>query len=524
MKMENIKIRIYILSDSINLEECLKMALPIEGADCWIQTVHSGQQLKYDSESIVVIITSSMEEIEKNKIIAEECYRYYPVYIESFAEDCTIPDYITALWPAEESGDARTFRFKKLIKLITTEAYEWIYDTFLHTAIDHIPELVWFKDKKGAHVMVNQAFAQTVHKTREDVEGRGHYYIWDITPEEYSSGEYVCLESEEQVISAKRTLVFEEPVKTRDGMMHFITYKSPIFNKHNEVIGTVGVAHNVSDFSNMGIQLSLLIENIPFPLLICTAEWGLVQVNSYFQSVFKIDGALLASFDYKNWKSECLKPVSEKKRDETKHSVSQEFVFERKGIEFIYVVVEQEIRDYFFNSSGFFVLFHDVTIERNYERKILQAANTDPLTNLYNRRYFYEYVQKLSGKPVTLLYMDLDHFKEINDNFGHNRGDDVLRRTARYILEIFPNGIAFRLGGDEFAVLIEGIPEEEEIQEQCDSMVRSIKDMFRSEDSRFSVSIGMVSTDGKSMDIDELIHQGDEAMYSIKRKHHEEGR
>ena len=522
MKLGNIDITIYILSDSMELEESLNSVPRIEGTECRIRTVSSCDDIQYEKESIVILISTSLEDIERCREIEDKCYRYYPVYIENITEEREIPDFIAALWPKEESREARNFRIKKLIKLIKTEVYEWVYNTYLYTTIDNIPELVWVKDKKGAHILVNKTFARTVHKEREDIEGRGHYYIWDISPEEYESGEFVCLESEDEVMTAKKTLVFEEPVKTKDGMMHFITYKSPIFDKHNDVIGTVGVAHNVTDFSNLGIQLSLLIANIPFPLLICTNDWETMQVNSYFQAAFHMDGVDLALFDYRKWKSEKLTAVSEPKTNEKKHSVSQEFTTVVDGKERIYVVIEQEIRDYFFNSAGYFVLLHDVTMERNYEKKILQAANTDPLTGLYNRRFFYNYVQELQGRALTLLYMDLDHFKEINDSFGHNRGDDVLRRTAKAMCEIFPQGTAFRLGGDEFALIIDGIPDEEELQAQCDKMVYSVKDMFRETDSRISVSIGKVSSNGKDMDIDSLIHEGDAKMYSIKQEHHKE--
>ena len=65
----------------------------------------------------------------------------------------------------------------------------------------------------------------------------------------------------------------------------------------------------------------------------------------------------------------------------------------------------------------------DVTQERLYERMLLNNANTDALTGLYNRRYVYQFIQEKEGTPFTIYYIDLDNFKSINDKFGHQEGD-----------------------------------------------------------------------------------------------------
>ena len=75
-------------------------------------------------------------------------------------------------------------------------------------AIDSVPDLIWFKDVRGAHLKVNNAFCSAVGKTKNDVQGRGHYYIWDLKQEEYEQGEYVCLEMEEIVLRDRKTRAF----------------------------------------------------------------------------------------------------------------------------------------------------------------------------------------------------------------------------------------------------------------------------------------------------------------------------
>ncbi len=520
MKLDDIRLYVYIISETSGVEACLRSCLPVSGFDVSVESLRSCSEIRYESDHVIVIISDSKDELAKAKKIEDECYRLYPVLIVNGEPLEEIPEGAADLWPERECSASRQFRFRKLLKFIETEIQRWLCSTYLHTVIDNIPELVWVKDVKGAHILVNRAFARTVHKEREDIEGRGHFYIWDITPEEYSTGEFVCMESEEEVMKNKRTMIFEEPVKTKDGMMHLITYKTPVFDRHNEVLGTVGVAHNVSDFSNMGIQLSLLIENFPIPLLICTNNWDVLQINSYFRTLFGIDGQDQANFDYKAWKMKTFTLISKNDPEREEDPSGQECTAVIGDAVHTFIVIEREIRDYFFNVSGYFVLLQDVTLERNYEKKILQAANTDSLTGLNNRRYFYQFMKKRNGQALTLLYMDLDHFKEINDLFGHDRGDDVLRRTANMIKDIFPQGTAFRLGGDEFALVLDGIYSEAELQDQCDKLYSAIKNMFRKDESRLSISIGITSTEGGCMDIDDFIKSGDSKMYVEKQKHH----
>jgi len=114
------------------------------------------------------------------------------------------------------------------------------------TAINSIPDLVWFKDDIGTHLIVNNGFCEAVRKTKEQIYKRGHYYIWDLTPEEYAKGEFVCLESETEVMQARRTCLFDENVLTKYGMREFKTYKSPLIDKDGTIFGTCGLAHDVT--------------------------------------------------------------------------------------------------------------------------------------------------------------------------------------------------------------------------------------------------------------------------------------
>lgn len=74
----------------------------------------------------------------------------------------------------------------------------------------------------------------------------------------YEQGEYICLESDEIVLEERRTCLFDEMVKSKQGMRQFKTYKSPLFDDDGTILGTVGIAHDVTDLANMGAELEIL--------------------------------------------------------------------------------------------------------------------------------------------------------------------------------------------------------------------------------------------------------------------------
>jgi diguanylate cyclase (GGDEF)-like protein/PAS domain S-box-containing protein len=441
------------------------------------------------------------------------------IYIGDMSEVQNVYASLLDVWPKIESSSIRKTRVEKLLQNLQTRFDAYHYQNLLTTAIDSVPDLVWFKDKIGAHMMVNQEFCNTVHKTKENIRGRGHYYIWDISEEEYKKGEYVCMESEEETMSSGHTCIFDEPLKTSEGMKQLKTYKTPLYDMFGNIEGTVGIAKDVTDFGNMGLELSILVENIPFPLILCDVNWKVLKMNDSFKKLVGMGDTPIEQFSYKEWLQKSKTPINEEKQKTGRTSKEREFEMNIGGESRYFKIIEQEIIDYFQNVSGYFVILNDITVAKEYEKMILSEANTDALTGLYNRRYFEDFINNNVHKPMTLIYMDLDRFKEINDNFGHKRGDQILKGSANFIQEVFHDGLVARWGGDEFTVIMEKSISDDEIKKRCEDLNKKICTLIRASDLQISISYGISKTNG-TRNTDEILREADKRMYENKRAKH----
>jgi diguanylate cyclase (GGDEF)-like protein len=155
--------------------------------------------------------------------------------------------------------------------------------------------------------------------------------------------------------------------------------------------------------------------------------------------------------------------------------------------------------------------------EREYSRK-------DTLTELANRLEFNERLEaeqfrsERSGNPYSLLYIDIDQFKMLNDQNGHHVGDKALKAVAKILSENSRSvDTVARIGGDEFVLLF---PETDEYI--CDILVKRIKSaserIFQSEGWSISLSIGRVTDTGKKKSADEILRVADDNMYAVKKQ------
>jgi diguanylate cyclase (GGDEF)-like protein/PAS domain S-box-containing protein len=170
------------------------------------------------------------------------------------------------------------------------------------------------------------------------------------------------------------------------------------------------------------------------------------------------------------------------------------------------------------------VQIDDVTARKAAEQELQHHAAHDPLTGLPNRRLLHHrFVQVLertraSGRPGALLFCDLNHFKLVNDSYGHEAGDRALREIADRLSAAVRHGdTVARLGGDEFAVLAEDIGAED-LAALIERLEAAVSRPLPNIAVKVTTSVGSVPITRTSADLDTLLHQADQAMYHAK--HH----
>ncbi|WP_219117233.1 bifunctional diguanylate cyclase/phosphodiesterase [Janthinobacterium sp. UMAB-56] len=177
------------------------------------------------------------------------------------------------------------------------------------------------------------------------------------------------------------------------------------------------------------------------------------------------------------------------------------------------------------NYLGALALVSDITAQRAASERIWRQANFDPLTGLPNRHMFLDRLQheaghaKREGACLALLFIDLDHFKQVNDRLGHEKGDMLLRQAATRISErVRATDTVARLGGDEFTVILAGVGQlggiERVLQELTAALARPF--VLDGDTVQVSASVGVALYPGDAEAPDILLRHADQAMYAAK--------
>jgi diguanylate cyclase (GGDEF)-like protein len=157
---------------------------------------------------------------------------------------------------------------------------------------------------------------------------------------------------------------------------------------------------------------------------------------------------------------------------------------------------------------------------------IEKLSNSDPLTELPNRGYFEKRINKAlenaknNASQLSLIFIDLDDFKPINDTFGHAEGDKVLCSVAKRLAGRIRNGDSLaRIGGDEFVILIEDVPSEDEIYTIAAELIDLLNKPIKTKENvhQISASLGISFYPKDANSVEKLLNFADKAMYKAKK-------
>lgn len=184
------------------------------------------------------------------------------------------------------SKSLQVMQFRSVLQKLKDKLDIWQLTQEKVTLCDSVPNLVWIKKRTGEHTFANQALCDMVGKTKKDVFGMKHQYIWDVT-------EDTCIESEEQVIKGRTTKQFNETVVRNGKSYDLITYKSPLFDCDGSVMGTIGMAIDLtrerlleSETARQALSLRKILDNVDCGILTYTKDNEIVDINKKALKLF----------------------------------------------------------------------------------------------------------------------------------------------------------------------------------------------------------------------------------------------
>lgn len=171
------------------------------------------------------------------------------------------------------------------------------------------------------------------------------------------------------------------------------------------------------------------------------------------------------------------------------------------------------------------VYIYDKTTYCEINYKLKKLSNIDPLTNLYNRRYFGEVSKKLlnlalrNNQNICIAILDIDFFKKINDTYGHNVGDEVLKLITKNMNKyIRKSDVLARIGGEEFAILLNNTNEENAflLAEKIRIAIENLNYINNNKEIKTTISLGISQLTQEDYDLDSIIIRADKALYEAK--------
>lgn len=269
-------------------------------------------------------------------------------------------------------------------------------------------------------------------------------------------------------------------------------------------------------------------DNSPVIMIISRLSSGeIYDVNKAFLDTFELSRDFVigkTTAQIKIWGSdnqrreELLKRIA--KREEIEHQEMTFFKMNGDPVETIYScrVIRMFGDDFLLSTAS------DTTLLGRAKRELIYIATHDALTGLLNRHELERYYQELKDiytkelKPFSVILIDLDRFKAVNDTYGHNIGDDLLILISRKLSLVFKDHFVARLGGDEFIILLKNLNQETEIIKYMIKARNEITNLKSIEDKPIDIgaSIGFSIYPKDGLYLEDLVRQADKMMYKEK--------
>ncbi len=468
--------------------------------------------MKYYRQSYVDLVDERSEVLED----AQWCRRFVDRFFDRI-EIC-----FCAAW-AEGGEDERIDEMRGANRHLANEKNKYL------TIFESLAPPVILLDTEGRVDNLNFAAARLFRKSA--IPGSAYY------GGENEQGVFAWLEEElEAFLPGEGTdLVLEKSLEDGDHELVFEVRLQRMLDVSGKFTGIAVTLNDITarKASERAVrerdsQYHALFENNhSVMLLIDPASGAIVDANPAACTFYGYDHAALTAMN--------IDQVNTLDREELRIELERARGEEKRVFHFRHRRCDGEVRDVEVFSGPIRVrgrgllysIVHDVTERRRLQDEIWHQANYDALTGLPNRSLFFDRLgqaiaqARRNGSKGALLFIDLDHFKAVNDTHGHAGGDQLLREAARRLAAcVRQSDTVARMGGDEFTVLLAEAAEEEAVEEACRRILQQLSRPFEvsGQEARVSGSVGIALFPLHGEDPAVLLQRADMAMYTAKEK------
>ncbi len=405
--MYNCHIRFYLSGRQCRVFELIKEMEPFEHFTHEFIESESMEGILAAQADVILLNLQDMD-VEKALHLLDEEREARPELILLAAKE-QIPvldkylEELEDIWLIPMSDMEIRFRFLKWQRICKERKDNWQTSQFFEATINNIPSLIWYKDKEGIHEKVNDSFCKTVNKTKQQVEGRGHAYIWDVEQDDPA-----CIESENEVMSKRQTLVSEEMIQTGEGTRLLTTYKSPLYDLDGSVMGTVGVAIDVTQ--ERAYEQEIMKKNQTLETVFTTMDCGVLCHTLDGSQIISVNRAALEILGYKSrdeLESEGFNMVAKSVLDEDKGKLRECITKLKKEGDSVSVEYRVKHKD----SSILHVMGNIKLLKENGElfyQRFLLDCTAQKLQEKKKERHQEELLKALSIDYNLVCFFDLD--------------------------------------------------------------------------------------------------------------------
>ncbi len=401
---------------------------------------------------------------------------------------------------------------------------------FQQSFLDSLPNPVFYVDLNGAYVLCSHAFQQLAGRSQASLVGCTAH---DVFGPEAGALYEIQLQRLQQ---GGGPLCFALRLP-QDGQMHdHIVSLAPVSNWQGEVLGVAGMMQDVSDMKRLEQALKenearfrLMVETLPSPMLLARRSDGaLLFANEAAVLNLGLDARALAEYRAADfWQDTAQYGALLGELDRAGLVRGRELRLLRANGEPLWLLASLA-RTELSGEPALILAFEDITRSKEREAELYSQATTDALTGVSNRRHFLALAQNeiqraaRSKQPWALLMVDLDHFKQVNDSFGHLCGDRVLKEVAATLQKHLRSiDLLGRLGGEEFAILLpnSGAEAAQEVAERLRLAVQNgALDAGCAKGFAVTISLGLFLQGGSDTptDLGSCLARADAALYAAK--------